>query len=656
MELALLGWMLLPLLAGWLAIRDARLVLLMQMASLGTWIYGWLHFVPITWRFHWFLDFSVGFQLDKLSLLLIGLVLLIGFLVQGYALKYISGDQQPRFFGILGGFIFSMVGLLLTDHLLLLFVFWELVGFCSFLLVGFWYTKTGVGTAARWTFITNRLADVAFLIAILWQGAQDGYYFIEWKAEVSPWVAWGFLLAAMAKSAQWPFSAWLPRAMAGPTPVSALIHAATMVAAGVYLLIRTVDYFPIQVIEWILFVGVGTAFLGAISAATQHDIKRVLAYSTISQLGFMFAAVGTGATSAAFFHLWTHAFFKAGLFLIAGLVVDHYHQRFKHLEDTNGTVTNQLKGRARDFQDMRLMGGLAKKLPHLFLGFVIFGAALAGLPFTSGFMSKDGILEAVWSWANITSESQMHNFALLLAYLLYLTVFLTGLYVARLVVLIFLGKQRLEITTGVNGVQPSLPASGLSLGYLWVLGVLIVGSLWFSYDWNPLSTHTFIQHAAGMPGAENRHGLGWIVSVLLVVAGIAVGYMRFGPESPYGRNYQYYHHRKAVVERLASAGFYLEMGYSRLARLFELIVWLSHFIEKKILDRLIHFIKVVAVVLAKLSAVIDRHVVDGIVRGVGTLSLGMGWLLSRLQSGRAQWQLIWLLIGFVFILAALLFL
>ena len=329
---------------------------------------------------------QLSFQVDALTAVMLLIVTGIGFLIHVYSLGYMEHDEDMvRFFVYLNLFVFFMLLLVMADNLLLLFVGWEGVGLCSYLLIGFWYQDSNNAIAGNKAFIVNRIGDFGFVLGIFLlvsELARQGVWtldFIELQKHVallSP-VAIGAItillfVGAAGKSAQLPLFVWLPDAMAGPTPVSALIHAATMVTAGVYMTARLHFLFELapntlSVIAWI---GAATAFFAGSIALTQNDIKKVLAYSTVSQLGYMFIAVGVGAFSAAIFHLFTHAFFKACLFLGAGSVI------------------HGLGGE----QDMRQMGGLKSYLPTTYWTYLIASLAIAGLPFTAGFFSKDLIL------------------------------------------------------------------------------------------------------------------------------------------------------------------------------------------------------------------------------------------------------------------------
>src|SRR5574340_64105 len=372
---------------------------------------------------------NIGFYLDALSLVMILVVTFVGFWIHLYSAEFMMHDEgYGRFFAYMNLFVASMLTLLLADNLLLLYLGWEGVGLCSYLLIGFWYRDPVNGSAARKAFIVTRVGDTAMLLGLFLLFTSLGTLQIQdlmrraseqWAVGSTLAVAAALLLlgGAVGKSAQLPLQVWLPDAMAGPTPTSALIHAATMVTAGVYLIARTHVLFalapPAQFA--VAAIGAATLLVAGCSALVQHDIKRILAYSTISQIGYMFLALGVGAWSAAIFHLMTHAFFKALLFLVAGIVIQALHHE----------------------HDIFKMGGLRKDLPYAFWGFVIGGSALAGLPLvTAGFYSKDLILWQTWS-------SSQGSTALWIAGMV--GVLLTSLYIFRLIFLVFYGEKKLEV-------------------------------------------------------------------------------------------------------------------------------------------------------------------------------------------------------------------
>jgi NADH-quinone oxidoreductase subunit L len=372
---------------------------------------------------------TIGFHLDALSLTMVLVVTCVGFLIHLYSWEFMENDEAfSRFFAYMNLFVGSMLTLLLADNLLLLYLGWEGVGACSYLLIGFWYKDPVNGAAARKAFVVTRVGDTAMAIGLFLLYTKLGTLQIQdlmtraadqWPA--GSWVAMGaamlMLGGAMGKSAQLPLQTWLPDAMAGPTPVSALIHAATMVTAGVYLIARTHVLFELAPpVQWLVAaIGMLTLLIAGFSALAQHDIKRVLAYSTISQIGYMFLALGVGAYGAALFHFVTHAFFKALLFLGAGAVILAMHEE----------------------HDMHKMGGLWRRMPVTFWTFLVGAASLAALPWvTAGFYSKDLILGAVRTaplggpilWAGGLAGA-----------------FLTSLYTFRMVFLTFFGEPKKEV-------------------------------------------------------------------------------------------------------------------------------------------------------------------------------------------------------------------
>ncbi|OGO29069.1 MAG: hypothetical protein A2Z16_16615 [Chloroflexi bacterium RBG_16_54_18] len=401
-------------------------------------------------KLHW------AFQVDTLSVTMMLVVSGVGTLIHIYAIGYMHEDVRhkgdpsrfQRFFVFMNLFIAAMMVLVGSDNYLMLFVGWEGVGLCSYLLIGFWYDKgeDGIGNAiaGKKAFITNRVGDFGFMLAafsIFWAfGSFNFHEVFEKVPEISqalPGVILAItmfmLLGVTGKSAQLPLFVWLPDAMAGPTPVSALIHAATMVTAGVYLVARSAPLYMAvpQAQNWVTMVGALTALFAATIAVGQFDIKRVLAYSTISQLGFMVAAVGMGAFVAGMFHLVTHAFFKALLFLSAGSVIQGVERGHHHVEH-DAHLKKQLKGHAHDFdpQDMRNMGGMRKQMKLTFWVYLIGAIALAGIPPLAGFWSKDEIL---------AEASTLNPRAY---WLLTAAAFLTALYMGRQIILVFFGKAR----------------------------------------------------------------------------------------------------------------------------------------------------------------------------------------------------------------------
>ena len=371
------------------------------------------------------MEVSFRLWIDELSLVMMGVITGVGFLIHWYATGYMSEEEgYSRFFAYMNLFVFAMLMLVMGDSLVLLFLGWEGVGLCSYLLIGFFHKVPEFGYAARKAFVVTRVGDTFFLIAlflIFWQvgslDVQEGLAFARanWdeNTTVNTVICLLLLGGAVGKSAQIPLQTWLPDAMAGPTPVSALIHAATMVTAGVYLIARMQGMFELSELAMlcVALVGLATLLIASFTALVQSDIKRVLAYSTMSQIGYMFFALGVGAWSAGIFHLVTHAFFKALLFLASGSVILAMHHE----------------------QDMFKMGGLRKRLPVPYWAMVIGSAALAALPLTAGFFSKDAIL--LGAWHDPSFGAIFWSVAIVAAVL-------TSLYTVRMIALTFWGDPR----------------------------------------------------------------------------------------------------------------------------------------------------------------------------------------------------------------------
>ena len=394
---------------------------------------------------------SFSFLVDPLSVLMILVITGVGFLIHVFSVYYMSHDARPaKYFSYLNLFVFSMLILVLADNLFLMFLGWEGVGLCSYLLIGFWFTDKQKAAAGMKAFVVNRIGDIGFLLGMFLLFQQFASLEFGVLSEVVgekgsgsiKWACFFLFMGAIGKSAQIPLYMWLPSAMAGPTPVSALIHAATMVTAGVYLIVRMNFLFVLapEVLTLISWTGAVTAFVAALIACAQNDIKKVLAYSTVSQLGYMFVAAGLGAFTASMFHLLTHAFFKALLFLAAG------------------TVIHALNGE----QNIYRMGGLKKYLPVTWVCFLVGFLALIGMPPFSGFFSKDEIL-----WSAFAS-GKLGVFSLAL-----LTAFITAFYMGRVYVLVFHGKSRLKpgLKPHDGGVFSNFPL--ITLAFLSLFGGLL---------------------------------------------------------------------------------------------------------------------------------------------------------------------------------------
>jgi NADH-quinone oxidoreductase subunit L len=479
-----------------------------------------------------------SFRFDVLSAAMAMIVGFVGLLIHIYSVEYMKDDPAySRFFAYLNFFVSAMLLLLFANDLLVLFLGWEGVGLCSYLLIGFWHQDEKNGQAAQKALIITRIGDIAFLIALFLFFFSTGTWnlslaispnlFADRDATILSLCMALFLIAALSKSAQFPFHSWLPDAMAGPTPVSALLHSSTMVTAGVYLVARLMDYFSISIFHFNFMLGTQTIVLSVVAlsggvtalyaglaALGQNDIKRVLAYSTISQIGYMFIALGLGGLSPAIFHFVTHAFFKALLFLGAGSVIHAAHGE----------------------QDMRKLGGLRKKIPLAFWTFSIGASALAALPLvTSGFYSKDAIL-----WAAL-SENEYFIWGLGV-----LTASLTSLYSLRMVLLTFFGKEPIK-DIHRPGILVSIPLVCLAVMALIAgffetpatIGHIHLWSDWFS------SGHLYLRPFFGPHSAEI---FGQLVASTAGLIGLLLAYLWYKKSANKAE--------ESFLERLLREGFY----------------------------------------------------------------------------------------------------
>jgi len=545
-------------------------------------------------------------QVDQLTAVMLLVVTGVGFLIHLYSAGYMHGDPgYARFFTYLNLFVFSMVMLVLAGNFLVLYVFWEAVGLCSYLLIGFWYEKRSAADAGKKAFIVNRVGDFGFGLGIMliWVtfGTLDyGAVFGKADASVSvgTYTAIALLLfmGACGKSAQLPLHTWLPDAMEGPTPVSALIHAATMVTAGVYMVARCHKLFEMAPVslEVVAWVGGITALFAATIGLVQTDIKRVLAYSTISQLGYMFVGVGVGAYAAGIFHLVTHAFFKALLFLGAGSVIHGLHGE----------------------QDLRKMGGLKSKMLTTTITFLVGALGLAGVPPLAGFFSKDEILAATFF------EGHRLLFLILLA-----GAFMTAFYTFRLVILAFFGAPRMsqEARRHVHESPAVMTLPLVVLAVLTVVAGVALGA--------PSSHGTVFSRflAPVLPLAEEEHGAAGkvilLVSVLVAVAGVFFAWVMYG--------------RRPVKAE--------EIGEPRNA-LHTLLLnkyYVDELYDAAIVNPLLR--------LFRWSArVFDLRVIDGIVNGVGSMVVGWARSLRRVQTGFVMNYALTMLLGALAVVAFLL--
>jgi NADH-quinone oxidoreductase subunit L len=562
-----------------------------------------------TWISTSTLNIEFAHYIDPLSLIMMLIITGIGSLIHIYSIGYMHDDPRSNiFFSYLNLFIFFMLLLIISNNYLLLFAGWEGVGLCSYLLIGFWFKVDEYNEAAKKAFVMNRIGDLGFLMGLFLMYYQFGslnYDVVlnpenlsQVSTEVITAITLLFIVGAAGKSAQIPLYTWLPDAMAGPTPVSALIHAATMVTAGIYLTIRSHALFDLAPLSMqvLTVVGLVTSIFAATIGLKQNDIKKVLAYSTVSQLGLMFFALGLGAYVAAFFHLLTHAFFKALLFLGAGSVI------------------HGLGGE----QDIRKMGALRKVMPITFLVFLVGTLAISGIPPFSGFFSKDQILLAAY-------EKSPLLFALgIMASLL--TVF----YMFRMFFLVFYGQSRVDHDV-LHHAHESPPTMTLPLGALAVLSVF--GGL---LNWPALmGGGTWLQHnLAGVLGIEEGHehhhaisaSTEWMlmgIVVTLVLAVIALAYSIY-----IGKN-------TVPVEDEA------EQGFGQLLS------------RKYFVDELYHtlFVKPIQMLSEFFGRIVDPKIFDGIINGVGQSITGAGTLLKYIQQGAVGLYLFVFALGIILLLA-----
>lgn len=585
-----------------------------------------------------------GILLNNLSAMMLLLVSLIALPVHIYSTAYMKyDDRYSRYFTYLSFFCFSMLGLVVVDSLVLFYAFWELVGFSSYLLIGFWFTRDKAVQANKKAFIMNRIGDIGLLSAIIIIFAQfhtfdiaelfitknlvfksvihDGLWISATGQMPAIWqyiACLGVFMAVAAKSAQFPLHTWLPDAMEGPTSVSALIHAATMVAAGVFLLGRVYPLFTDSELTVLAVIGCFTAFMAATIALTQNDLKRVLAYSTISQLGYMILAMGVGAYGSSLFHLATHAFFKCLLFLVAGVVI-HEMQHIKEENDLN-----------IDPQNILHMGGLRKKLPLTFIVAVIGSLALIGIPLTSGYLSKDGILIQAFEW----SEGRSAWLKLIPAGALF-TSWLTAFYVSRLIVKVFFGEFRLlksnpEIKFHISdgGWQYKLPLILLavcSLFPLFSLNPFFYEKAWLFESLKPADflARENIYHTI-IPIGVN------ILSVFVMYAAYAI----------YVKQNTFSFPQTGFLYRLSYNQWYLDKIYKKaivkpILGLGKTCFWF----DRNIIDGLIHLIERTSRLVASLTAWSDKYIVDGFLHSMAALVQSIGNFARKFQNGKVQYYL-----------------
>jgi len=532
-----------------------------------------------------------------------------------------------------------MVGIVLSDNLLITFMCWEMVGFASYLLIGFWMEKTAAAKASKKAFLINRIGDAGFLIGLCIIYATFGTFDLSaikvlFTDMTIPNVALftiaglGIFMGCVGKSAQFPLQLWLPDAMEGPTPASALIHAATMVAAGIYLLAKTYFLLTLDTLTVIAFIGAITAFVGALPAAAQTDIKKVLAFSTISQLGFMVMAMGVGAYDAALFHLITHAFFKACLFLTAGAVIHEMHHMKQALF---------IRGYFHNFDalNMKLMGGLRKKMPITFIAYFLSCMALIGVPLFSGFLSKDAILEGAFNWAIQKQNGTGSYIYYLIPISAILSVSITAYYMIRQMILVFFGSFKLK--TFYPQVEQSIEKIH-DPGWMMKAPMLLLGilSLWFFFSLNPLSGHHgWIMEKLALTTSISLIPIEIVISIstAAVIAGGGFAWYRFKP-STYNIAED---DESLLIKRILKNNWYIDYLYQKLLVLPGLKF--SNFtvaIDVNVIDRFIHFLAYTTVIFAYFIALFDKYIIDGLVVLAAKTSMVLGSMTRSFQQGAVQ--------------------
>ncbi len=615
---------LLPRNGDWVAIA-----LLMACSLVSVWLFMqcYLSGEVLSGQWNWVLvgerPWGFAWRIDAYSSLMLFVITLVTLLVMIFSTSYMAGERNyGRYFSYLCLFSGAMMGLVIVDHLLLIYVFWELVGLASYLLIGFWQEKPQAPRASKKAFLINRIGDAGFLIGLLaaYQafGTLEVSQMLEAIAEGKSILSeeplfliagFGLALGGMAKSAQLPFSVWLPEAMVGPTSVSALLHAATMVAAGVYMLARVSPMLAIEVETMLLVVGSVTAFFGAFSALFQYDLKKVLAYSTISQLGYMFMGIGVGEGELAMFHLLTHAFFKACLFLGAGSVIHSLHR-----------VAQQQKVHF-DAQDMRTMGGLKRSMPWTYRFMLVSGLALAGLPLFSGFLSKDALLASVWR----SGADQAWQYIPLVLGLV--AALFTAFYIGRLLLLTFWGSWR-NAEASLSMVEEN------DLSMTAPMAILGLGSLWIFFSLNPLDAGHGWFLSLNLPDMvhDRFNTITAVATTVLGTAGLGFAFWRY-------RLYSGELLEKAnFLTRLSLNALFLDRLYLWLVKnivlaISSLLAWF----DKNIVDGIINAFGVLNVILAHLAEGFDRWVIDGFVKLIGYSIGGIGRFSTQVvQQGKVQ--------------------
>ncbi|MCO6452175.1 MAG: NADH-quinone oxidoreductase subunit L [Caldilineales bacterium] len=632
--------------------------------------------------------FMVGIVLTMIFIYSTGYMTFPGHLVQKLNLDGLD-PLYSRFFGYISLFATGMLGLVVADNLLMLFIFWEIMGLCSYLLIGFWYNKVYPNPkqitppkAGLKAFLTTRVGDVLFMMGLIFLYILAGtmnfqeifnpemlhhlaeqtltlpiFGEVSWVVLISILIFWG----AIGKSAQFPLHVWLPDAMEGPTPVSALIHAATMVSAGVYLIVRmwplfnAFDHGANGAVLFVSIIGAFTALFAATIAVAQNDIKKVLAYSTISQLGYMFAALGIGAWIAAVFHLIMHAFFKALLFLGSGSVihgVEHgHHHVHEHSHDGHGHDEHGHHEEEHfDAQDMMNMGGLRKRMPITAWTFIIGGAALSGFPIiTAGFWSKDEILAEAWYLGHRT-----------IFWVLALAALLTAFYTFRQIFLTFFGKPRTEaaahapesvkamtiplivlavfaIVAGWVGIPEDFPALGGILNNPW-------------HHFIGEQAHVYELHAEAPPFNISPV----LISIVVALGGIFLAWLIYGRKPLQAGDTDPLARWLGSIHKVLRNKYYFDELYHTIA--VRPVLWLAKvafWFDRTVIDAIVNAVGRFGRWAASFSRrILDEYIIDGAVNGTGLVASATGSVLRLIQTGQIQQYLLVMLLAVLIVLAA----
>ena len=557
--------------------------------------FDWLNIASLT--------INVSLMIDQMSIHMIFMIAFITALVIVFSYEYMRDEKEySKYFAYINLFMFSMIGLVLSANLFVSYMCWELLGFSSYLLIGFYNKKQSAILANKKAFIVNRIGDIGFLAALMillsvyqtfdYQLLKEYQFEIlkdmslqqQWLLNLSGYC---LLIAVIAKSAQFPLHIWLPDAMEGPTPISALIHAATMVIAGIYLLIRLQFLLSIDVHNTMIVIGSFTSFMAAFIALKQYDLKKILAYSTISQLGYMLSAIGAASENAAFNHLFAHAFYKASLFLSAGSIIHFLHHHYHYQNE-------------KDAQDIRNAKGLMKHLPITFIAFTFSSASLIGIPFFSGSLSKDAVILEVFDFSFYQGSVLLESFAILNL----VTVFLTALYMFRVYWYLFL-NDREKINTNI--VESKIIKIVLLL--LVPFSILNISSF-------KNTIHTGII-------AENIY---YILIALFTLALFVI--------------YTYYKRERTVnnfILKLSANELYIDSFYQKI--IVSVVLYFAKLVslfDKIIVDGIVHQSANLTVFISKIADGIDRLVVDAIVNNLALLAKRIGDLFRAFQTGKVQ--------------------